>query len=168
VICTLTPADITYCDGIARRRTDAAVRKHRVGVNGGPTGVLAVDRLGVYGEFAAKRFFDPVKWHDYSDGEVTGLPDLDDFIDVKTAHHAWHKLVVQRNSNERFAYLLVYPIDACTFNICGWIWGHEAMDPGYWSDPVGWRPAYFVPQQRLYNLPSLFSILRERQAKRGG
>lgn len=42
---------------------------------------------------------------------------------------------------------------APTYTVRGWIWGWGGMKPEYWRDPVGDRPAWFVPQSDLRLFP---------------
>jgi hypothetical protein len=44
-----------------------------------------------------------------------------------------------------------------TFKFRGWITGKSGKDKAYWRDPIGGRPAYFVPQSALRPVPRKYA-----------
>ena len=153
---TLDDRHIAYCDRLAMLRQESADRCNRRGGNGGATmGREALDMniKGARGECAAylwlSQWFESVKWHTYRDGNLDDMPDLDDFIDVKTVVHDRPLLIVQPTAPRKWAYLLVNGLRHPNYAIEGWMWGDEVRDPKYIWDPRGGRGAFFVPARDL-------------------
>ena len=152
VTVTLTEEQITYCVKIARRRQESAERHARPGGNGGPvcgSAALDIHKMGVFGECAAYLWLKPIQWHRFQESGLSTLPDLADFIDVKTRKFSWHQLIVQKADPDEWAYLLVNSERHPDYEIVGWLWGHEAKARGTLRDPVGGREAFFVPERAL-------------------
>ena len=148
----LTEQHLAYCEKLALARYQSAVRNARHGTNGAPdSGPVAekIHRQGVFGECAAYLWLSPIKWHTYQEHGLTNLPDLADFIDVKTVGNSRHRLIVQKECPDAWAYLLVNAENHPRYAIEGWLWGYEAKVPKYLTDPVGGREAYFVPTRDL-------------------
>lgn len=145
---TLSEEQIAYADKIAQRRYDSAIQKNRQPHNGAPTDpgrALSITRVGTRGEAAGKVYLNPVKWNAYAE-TLGGLADLEDWIDVKTVTRKTDRLIVQKDDDPTWAYLLIISAMHPTYEIVGWCWGYEAQKDRYWRDPVGGRAAYFVPQ----------------------
>jgi hypothetical protein len=160
-----------FCHRTAWQRRQIAVRKDRVPGNGAPTEfdkAWAYDFLGTHGECAGYLYYKPCTWHHLRDS-IYKLPDLDDFIDVKTREQKWHSLVVQKNDPKDWAYVLACGHEHPRYWLIGWCWGEEAQQEKYWADPAGGRPAYFVKPNDpiLRPIPSLTPELRRRQRVRG-
>jgi len=159
----MTAAELAMCDRIARERQDLAIKGGRTMGNNGVRG-MEIERRGVRGEFAAKCFFDPVIWHSIERGDVSGMADLDDFVDVKTQAQEWHNLIVQFDDHADWAYVAAWEKEPGVVKLTGWAWGWEVQHGKYKSDPVGGRAAYFVPENDLRCLSELTPIIRHRQA----
>lgn len=158
VIVTLDDEHIAYCDELALKRQESADRHDRRGGNGGATmGPEALDMniKGARGECAAYLWFRPIKWHTYREGSLDDLPDLGDFIDVKTVVHRTPLLIIQPNAPDDWAYILVNGLNHPHYRLEGWMWGYEAKVEKYKWDPLGGRPAYFVPARDLHHPDSL-------------
>jgi len=104
---------------------------------------------GARGECAAYLWFSPIVWHTYRDDGLTDLPDLGDFIDVKTVVHRTPLLIVQPTAPDDWVYLLVNGEKHPHYTLEGWLWGREAKTRKYMWDPLGGRAAFFVPARDL-------------------
>jgi hypothetical protein len=145
----------------------AAVAKWRPAWNGAPIDpdkALAIHRLGARGEAAAKLYLNPVKWNAFAD-ELDGLPDFEDWIDVKTRSKTWYDLPVQKKCPPPWANVLITGESHPHYQIIGWVWARDAMKPEYLSDPAGGREAYFVKQDSpIMRRPAdLVALLRQKQ-----
>lgn len=159
----LSEKQIGFADQVAlgrRTRREASGSLHK---NGGPQGDYALslrrDILGARTELAAKVYLDPVRW---DTGERPGGADLEDWIDVKGVELGRHKLIVQRDAVDDWAYLLVNAEFHPTYEIIGWAWGREAK-----KIPMsGPRPAHFIGRREvIFRSPQeLFEEVRRRQA----
>jgi hypothetical protein len=162
---TLEPKHIDFADNnVARRRQAAAVERNRQAHNGAPidpAAALGIHILGARCECAGYLWFKlngiSLHWHTFAQ-EVGGLPDLGDFVDVKGCRKGWHKLIVQQDDPDDWAYLLVLGHDHPRYQMAGWMWGWEAKQERYWSDPAGDRPAFFIKQGLLRPLAELLVV----------
>lgn len=157
VIVTLEDHHIAFCDDVALKRQRCADRYGRQGGNGGATRgaeALEMNIKGARGECAAYNWLKPIKWHTYSESSLNDLPDLGDFVDVKTVIHEKPLLIVQPDAPIEWVYLLVNGLRHPHYVLEGWMWGHEVRQEKYKWDPRGGREAYFVPARDLHH-PSL-------------
>jgi len=69
-------------------------------------------------------------------------------VEVRTASDHNRRLIIHKKDPDDRRFVLVTGI-APTFRIRGWIWGEDAKQEQYWQDPVGGRPAYFIPHNQL-------------------
>lgn len=161
VIITLEQVHLDFADELGRTR-QARVERHKMrGSNGAPDwGPKALERhiFGARGECAAFLWLRPIKWRDRA-----GLPDFDDFIDVKTVHRTGWRVIVGRDSPDEWAYLLISAEHHPRYIIEGWIWGREAKQDRFWDDPVGGRAAFFVPNRELRDPAELKAELERRR-----
>jgi len=158
---------VAFADKVGKARQRAAVLRDRPAHNGAPVDDLsaeAIHVLGARGECAVYRYLSPVKWNHLREN-VSGLADLEDWIDVKTRAKNWHSLIVQKDDPAEWAYILADASDHPYYRLVGWCWGYEAKRQEYWSDPVGNRAAYFVKPDNdvLKSVADLIPILRGRQ-----
>lgn len=109
-----------------------------------------LDVEGAAGEMAF------AKWrNNYWSGNMGNLK-ADDVgrYQVRTAgSHHFCLIIHEKDPNDR-AFILVTGL-APHFVIRGWMWGRDAKQHIYWSDPAGGRPAYFIPQKDLRPMPEL-------------
>lgn len=173
IIITLDEAQVAEADGLARRRQADAVRRGRIPGNNLTADwaeAMAIQTQGCRGERAAKEWLEPVKWNDFAE-DIYNLADFEDWIDAKTIKRPDHKMIVQRNDNPDWAYLLVQGARHPHYQILGWMWGREAQAAAV-TDPTGKnRGAHFVEQgwgeprvgDRWRHPDSLLAELRYRQ-----
>jgi hypothetical protein len=153
VIVTLDSVHVDYADNVAAVRQGSAFLRRRANKNGlvGEFDqLLWHHRLGARCEVAGKLFLNPIKWHALAK-DIGHLPDLGDFVDVKGRSRSDYDLVVQRDDEDDFAFLLITADRHPDYWIWGWLWGREAKQEQFWSDPKGARPAYFVSKDLLHS-----------------
>lgn len=165
-IIRLSEAETEIADRVGKRRQEIAVAKNRSSRNvniGDESASLAANIRGARAEVAAKVFLNPVVWHALTDGKIEGLPDLGDFIDVKSMAKPHHSLLVQADNNSDFAYFLVDVSAPPLYVMIGWMWGHEAKQPDFWDETLV-VPSYRIKGDLLPRKPlSLFLEVRRRQ-----
>lgn len=159
---------ISFADKIAHWRRQNAVENDREPHNGAPCDpavALSMDLLGTRCEAAGKVYFNPVTWHAYKRSGIRNLPDLEAWIDVKGRSKHWHQLIVQKDDDPSWAYVLVCGQDHPVYSIVGWLWGEEAMQERFWDEKVPGRPAYFA-KGPLRDPAELLREVRRRQGRR--
>ena len=143
----LDDAEISEADTVARLRNENAYDEKRKPGNNlkASSEDLSMHIRGARGERAAKAFFDPIEWHSYQTGNLTNLPDLGDFIDIKTVPpHPTCMLIAKRGSIKLdWAYVLCEAMTERNYRLCGWVWGHELIVIPLTEPKVGW-PAHVV------------------------
>lgn len=99
---------------------------------------------GAMAECALAKFLN-VYWE--GKGKFNGV-DVGD-VDVRSTRYDNGKLIIHPSDDDNRKYYLLTGIDG-NYIVRGWIWGRDAKNQMYWSDPSGKnRPAYFVPQDKL-------------------
>jgi hypothetical protein len=69
-------------------------------------------------------------------------------VQVRSTSGHRNCLILHKTDPDDKAFVLVTGT-APNFVLRGWIWGRDGKNEEYWRDPVGGRPAYFVPQSAL-------------------
>ena len=127
------------------------------GRNGGAwkgSKALDIHLLGAAGEMAVASHLG-MKDFLYKEMQAKrGSADLPGDIDVKTRSRHSYDLMVQKNENPDKRFVLV-TIEKSTTLIHGWCYGRDAMNPSFWADPAGGRPAYFVEKKHLRPMETL-------------
>lgn len=142
----------------AERRQNYNQERNIKGRNGGAEkGEMALlhHKLGCAGEMAVAKYLGLKKFLFSELTPKKGSCDLPFNIDVKTRRRSWHNLIVQKDDIMSKNFWLV-TIEDKHINLEGWIYGHEAFKDEYVNDPVGGRPAYFVPKRRLKTPESFY------------
>jgi hypothetical protein len=172
IIIRLTP-EMVLRDDIAgaRRRAWAIMRgaKHTNGWNPSDAKAMWKNKQAVRCEDAAHEWLKPINWN--LDGpEGIGGPDLGDFIDVKGVELPHHRLLVQQDAKDHYAYLLVDSWQDPDFAIIGWVWGHEGKTHPLESLEGEDRLCHVVERAcpPLRPLQELYDIVRAREAKGSG
>lgn len=158
----LIPRRVEFCREWALKRRTNAIDSGwtpRNRATGGLAG-LSDDDLGMMGEAAGMLYFTrainaPVTWHYYKrDGNVKDLPDIEDFIDIKSVHLNSYRLPVQDTQPKEWAYVLALCELAPRIALAGWCWGHEAKQQNYWGDPARINaPAYWISPRYAFFKP---------------
>ena len=115
---------------------------------------LAMHKWGAAGEMAVAGFLN-LKDHLYTDiRPIKGSYDLPFKIDVKTSmRHRASMPVQKRDALDKIYWHVTIEDQEC--RIHGWLERKYCTHPMYWKDPVGGRPAFFVPKEAL-NRPQSF------------
>lgn len=156
---------LSFADKVGFQRHQNAMVNGREPCNGAPNDPVTSLEMHIMGarcEAAGKVYYNPVKWHAYKPSGIRNLPDLEDWIDVKGRGKHWHHLVVQKDDDPSWAYVLVSAEDHPLYHIVGWLWGKEAMLKKFWDEPVPGRPAYFA-RRPLRDPADLYREIRRRQ-----
>lgn len=90
------------------------------------------------------------KWADrYWSGNLGDLRAHDvGRVEVRTAARPDSHLLLHPSDPDDARFVLVTG-RAPTYALRGWIWGRDGKQQPFWRDPVGGRPAFFVPQSAL-------------------
>lgn len=88
----------------------------------------------------------------YWSGEVGNLSasDIGKKIEVRTTQRQDGSLILHEWDKDDAHFFLLTGQHG-TYRIVGWIEGRDGKRAAFWRDPVGGRPAYFVPQAALYD-----------------
>ena len=88
---------------------------------------------------------------------AVGVPHHGDIgrLEVRTSNRETARLIVHDRDLSDSIFILVTGRNG-SYNIRGWIRGEEAKQSRFWKDPVGGRPAYFVPQSELIEIGKLY------------
>ena len=129
--------------GIMRQLTNLKKgHKNAHGLGNGKDWQVNVE--GALAEMALAKFLD-VYW---TNGEFRA-PDVG-VVDVRSTHHMNGCLIVHDEDDSGRVFWLLTGENG-KYTIRGWMYGYEAQNKEkYWKDPVGGRPAYFVPQSDLH------------------
>lgn len=162
----MLPEHAERADKIAFLRQHYAEQKRRPGKNGAPAvgaEAYAMDQLGVRCEYAVHMLWPRMPWNWFL--EILGPAEFEYGnlkIDVKGIKHPDHRLILQRDDDPEWLYVLVSGAQHPFYEVLGWNKGSALMKPEFWKDPTGRRPAYFVPQRELL-APALLHQLIEAQ-----
>jgi len=115
-----------------------------------PEKSVYIETLGLCGEAAAMLYLSPINWITVRERKKFGLPDLECNgikIDAKTRSRHDYDLVIQRNADRDWIYLLATGSELHRICLRAWCYGHEAMmrAPGT-SAPVPGPNAYWINQ----------------------
>lgn len=145
---------IEYADHVGLRRREMAIDANRKAHNGAPVENMSALKLDITGARAECAFYVWIKpmvpdivWNAIRK-RISGLPDFNDWIDVKARTKEWHSLIVQEDDPPDWAYPLVLTHLHPVYQIDGWLFGYEAKKFPI-TDPAGGRPAHFVKQNFL-------------------
>lgn len=142
---TLTTSELEIAAAIGCRRQVQNLSARRTDRNGAEPGKGWQYHIeGAAGEMAV------AKWAGrYWNGNIGNLA-ADDVgrLQVRTASGHGYSLLIYPTDADDKAFILVTGL-APAFVLRGWIWGREGKRQEWWSDPVGGRPAFFVPQAAL-------------------
>jgi hypothetical protein len=85
---------------------------------------------------------------------------------VRTRSKSFHELYVRDSDPDDRPYILVK--GSCpTYDVVGWIWGHEARRPEWRKNHGGYGEAYFVPDAALHPMDTLpLGSIGEEQPER--
>lgn len=105
--------------------------------------------LGAVGEFVASLAFG-VPWR--GPGKFRG-DDIPGF-QVRASRRSNGDLILHKTDGDDDRFVLVTG-QTLQWKVVGWIKGRDGKQERFWNDPVGGRPAYFVPQSELRPIEEL-------------
>ena len=146
---TLAPAEFQHAAyaGFMRQTQNLCVgRNDAHGYHG--TG-YDIHILGAVGEYVVARAL-AVFWPGPG---LLRAPDVGP-IQVRTATRLDSRLIIHPSDPDDAPFVLVTGA-GLSYEVRGWMWGLNAKQPMWWTDPTGKRPAYFVPQKHLYDITAL-------------
>lgn len=114
------------------------------------------DILGLAGQIAAARLLGLS--YSVTDELAAGVHhgDLPGGLEVRTRNQAGRQLWLHRGDEEWRPFVLATGRPPGPITLQGWIWGYDAMVPGYWQHLAGTqRPAYWVPNAHLRSMETL-------------
>jgi len=139
------------------RRQKVNEKRNLRGRNGGAekgNTAQKIHLIGAAGEMAVASLLG-LKEHLYEETDAKrGSYDLPPDIDVKTTQKHINDLIVQLDDVKTKRYVLV-SIEKKECIIHGWVEAERAMKEIFIKDPVGGRPAYFVPKGILNPMSTL-------------
>jgi len=151
---TDTERALIHTEAEARRgRHNKQGTPHRNSVSNNRTRPADDDLYGAIGEYAVARHLGLQPDFGTPPPGIRNAADLPGNIEVKTARNHNHRLIVQYDDDPTKRFVLVTV--AQTVLIRGWITGTDAMRDTYRDDPVGGRPAYFIPVDALTPIETL-------------
>lgn len=171
---SLNPYQAAWCDvnvGRKRQNYNVAIGKH--GAYGAPDDYewgLNKHIQGARGEYVKvlwiRRVLPGTVWHAFRpERDLSRVPDIDTFIDVKTATLHEHCLLVAANDPDDWAYPFLTAEDHPNYPCWGWAYGWEVKLHGKF-DKRGRRPAHYLERDHpvLKDPELLLEVLRLRQA----
>lgn len=160
---------IARADKTSIRSHISAMAKKRPPKNGAPNSLLAslrMHRVGTRTEMAGWLFCCretglDLTWNEYAES-LHGLADIEDWIDVKGISNVNHRLILQKDDPDQWAYLLVSSHAHPRYEILGWVWGKMAKKSGITDPSKRGRPAYFVDRGLLRPVEELVDGIKWR------
>ena len=91
----------------------------------------------------------------YWSGDIgrTDTPDVGK-LQVRTTRRDNGRLILHKRDSDDEIFILATGENG-TYNLKGWLLGYVGKRDEYWTDPVGGRAAYFVPQAELNDMKNL-------------
>lgn len=144
-VVTLSPDEMRFATQVACARQIENLHKERPDAHG-----AVADRgwqvhiEGALGEMAF------AKWRNrFWSGSLGDLRAADvGPVQIRTTVKHTNCLLLHKEDPDDAPFVLVTGAGP-TFVLRGWIYGREGKRPEFWRDPVGGRPAFFVPQRAL-------------------
>ena len=115
---------------------------------------LAMHKWGAAGEMAVAGYLGLKDYLYLETQAIKGSYDLPYKIDVKTSKRHRASMPVQKwDALDKIYWHVTIESQEC--RIHGWLERKYCVVQEYWKDPIGGRPAYFVPKEAL-NMPKSF------------
>ena len=94
-------------------------------------------------EMAAYLWLRPITWRQEL---IDGLPTFSDFISVRTDLDGRDRSIVLPDDPSDWIYLFVFATPRMTYDVRGWISGHEAKHPRFRQVGQDRRSSFLIPQ----------------------
>ena len=149
----LTPWEIVLAAqaGIMRQVENCKLnRQHKYGANASEASDWQWHIEGALGEFALAK---ALQLHWNGKGRLRAL-DVGGVLDVRTATRPDSHLILHPDDPDDREFWLLTGRNG-QYVVRGWIMGRDGKRQEFWRDPVGGRPAFFVPQGALLLPPGL-------------
>jgi hypothetical protein len=145
---TLTAAQERTAKRIAARRYTED-RKAKLSHRFGAPDTVEPDLIGALGEaaFAAHLRLELRKGN-LGDYDVAGYQ-------VRTTKGLGRTLILHKSDDDNDVFVLASHVHSRVVYLCGWIRARDGKLSEWWRDPVGGRPAYFVPTYGLKPIGTL-------------
>jgi hypothetical protein len=160
MIVSLTWDDIETAAWVGMRRSLARLQLSiidKYGANGPGNGGFDTDVLGAIVEQAVAQYFN-LHWRSRI-GFVRAV-DVGGCIEVKSARRDNDRLLLHHDNPDDLPFVLGIVKSLPHVDLRGWILARDGKVDAHWDDPVGGRPAFFVPQSALRPMPELSLHLR--------
>jgi hypothetical protein len=141
-------AELLIAWTVAAMRATNVICDGRRGLNGQQRFDWANEVKGAIGELAASEGFN-LAW---TGPHERGCPDVGGCIEARAVLDPAHRLILQLEEPDQKPDVPFVLVDLSTlprWRIVGWIMGKDAKRDDWRDDPVGGRPAYWVPRQEL-------------------
>lgn len=152
---SLTPEEYRWaaaCGAMRRIRALEVGRNHKHGCKLNGIAAVTMDIEGCMAELAAAKSIG-VEWP--GEHDVPDYPgDLIEGIHVRATKHKTGRLILHESDPDREIFILVCG-EYGTYNVAGYTFSDEGKKQQFWDDPVKGRPAYFVPQNKLWPIEEL-------------
>lgn len=161
MIIDLTPAEIQRSYEVAGQWAHCTLTLGVKGKYGAPEGGEGeiITLQGLRAEIAVAKALN-LYWS--GNVGVYGAVDVGGCVDVRSISKPHHSLILHKENAVNIPYVLAHVEGIQRVHLLGWCFGLEGMKRQYWADPVGGRPAYFVPQSALKPIPLLFEFLGKK------
>lgn len=176
-VVVLTPEQEAEGEEVGRGRRQYAIEHSRTPgghLDASNETALRIDIVGACGEKAIHTLFPTLPWHKEIVRDVSDLPDIGDFIDVKTPDQRPDKpprsLIHYKGGVKlKWAYVLVLPIGDRRYRVMGWVWGDELARAPIKELSPG-RPSHVLPPTipPLRHIKTLQAIVAAAQAQEIG
>lgn len=116
----------------------------------------ALDIIGTRGELAVAKCLNL-----YWSGSVGNYKAIDvgGLIEVRAVDDPSKRLMIHEEDKDTPPFVLAVQIKPTLWRLVGWMYGWEAKNPKYWSDPSGKnRPAFFVETADLHPMSDLVKL----------
>ena len=161
---TLTWDDVETASYVGLRRFLAA-RQNGTAQNYGKLangeGAIEQDIYGAVVEFAIAQYFN-LNWRSQVGRRYIGKVDVGGCIEARSARRITDSLLLHPPDDDDLPFVLGVVERLPVVELCGWIFARHGKQEEYWRDPIGNRPAFFVPQSVLLSMPELQSHLRRK------
>jgi len=119
-------------------------------------GSWEIDINGCVGELAVARYLN-LFWcgslNDFKARDVGGM------VDVRSRTKQHYELILHPDDPDDVPFVLAW-VNLPYVELSGWTLARDGKFPGFWSDPAGGRPAFFVPKKHLEPMPSLLDWVK--------